>query len=132
MSPLRRERVELRARYSCEYCHAPMRICAYTFHVEHCVPRSRGGADADDNLAQSGAQCNLKKGGQIAAADRVTCQQAALFNPRRERWAEHFRLRGSRVEGLTPVGRATVILLDMDSAMRQEARAAWRATGLWP
>jgi hypothetical protein len=132
MSLRRRELVERRAGNGCEYCRAPMSICAYTFHVEHCVPRSRGGADAGHNLALSCAQCNLKKGGQIEAPDPVTGRRTALFNPRLERWAEHFRLRGSRIAGLTPAGRATVALLDLNSPRRMAARAAWRVTGLWP
>ena len=132
MTLRRRDRVEQRSGYCCEYCRAPMSICAYTFHVEDCVPRCRGGADADENLALSCAQCNLKKGEGIEAADPVTGKRLPLFNPRSERWTQHFRLRGNRIEGVTPSGKATVAFLNLNSERRQQARAAWRATGLWP
>jgi hypothetical protein len=47
----------------------------------------------------------------------------ALFHPRRDRWAEHFQLGGSRIEGLTPSGRATVYVLAMNDARRMGLRS---------
>jgi hypothetical protein len=46
-----------------------------------------------------------------------------LFNPRRERWAEHFLFRGVRIMGITPTGRATVQVLAMNDARRLELRS---------
>jgi hypothetical protein len=38
-----------------------------------------------------------------------------LFNPRRDSWERHFVVdRGGYIVGLTPTGRATVRLLDMN------------------
>ena len=41
-----------------------------------------------------------------------------LFNPRTQQWPEHFRLERdtSAVRGLTPIGRATVVALALNSA----------------
>ena len=39
---MRRSPVARRAKGRCEYCLAPEEVCAYTFHVEHIIPRSRG------------------------------------------------------------------------------------------
>ena len=52
-----------------------------------------------------------------------------LFHPRRDRWAEHFELLGIRIEGLTPVGRATVYVLAMNDARRLDLRSELLARG---
>lgn len=79
-----------------------------TFHVEHITPRSAGGPDAADNLALACPGCNLAKSDRVAAVDPVTDQDVPLFNPRIDRWADHFAWdEGRRVIGRTPTGRAT-------------------------
>ena len=37
-----------------------------------------------------------------------------LFNPRIDTWNQHFRIQAGRVVGLTPVGRTTVDVLNMN------------------
>jgi 5-methylcytosine-specific restriction endonuclease McrA len=51
-----------RAAHLCEYCHAPELVFNFPFEVEHIVPRSLGGADAEFNLALACRSCNLRKG----------------------------------------------------------------------
>ena len=53
-----REKVGQRARRRCEYCQAPRDICACTFHLEHIIPRSKGGPDAMANYALACFPCN--------------------------------------------------------------------------
>ena len=52
-----------------------------------------------------------------------------LFNPRAQSWSEHFRwsANATRVEGLTAIGRATIIALRMN----REAILAIRARWVW-
>ena len=45
-----------------------------------------------------------------------------LFNPRQHMWDEHFRLNGALITGQTPIGRATVRLLDMNEESRLDMR----------
>jgi hypothetical protein len=45
-----------------------------------------------------------------------------LFNPRLERWLDHFEFAGALVAGITPTGRATVDLLQMNSEDYVELR----------
>jgi hypothetical protein len=65
---------------------------------------------------------NLKKGPNIVSTDPEggsAYRIVALFHPRRQRWREHFHLRGDgRIEGLMPEGRATVRLLDFNAEER--------------
>jgi hypothetical protein len=57
-----------------------------------------------------------------------------LFNPRTDVWEKHFRWSRNwkRLIGRTPIGRATVVALDMNARLLQRARPFWRAVGLIP
>jgi hypothetical protein len=50
----------------------------------------------------------------------------ALFNPRQQSWEEHFIHRGDFIMGLTPTGRATVQVLDMNARERVKIRQELR------
>ena len=129
-----RKRVESRAQGRCEYCHAPQLVSGYRFHVEHVVPRSRGGPDALSNRALACATCNLVKADKMTAIDPLSQLEIALFNPRTQVWDEHFRWADDKqtLVGITAIGRATVAGLDMNGDVHQIARQLWFATGWLP
>jgi hypothetical protein len=106
--------VRLRAGERCEYCGLSQVGQEATFHLDHVVPRVAGGPTISENLALACVGCSLRKGAKTEATDPDTGQPAALFNPRRDRWSEHFRWNGVLVVGLTPVGRATVAALGLN------------------
>ncbi|MBI3360819.1 MAG: hypothetical protein HY023_06890 [Chloroflexi bacterium] len=67
--------------------------------------------------------------------DPVTDERVSLFNPREQKWDDHFELRGlppTRVEGKTPHGRATVERLRMNTPLQLAARAQWVELGIFP
>ncbi len=84
--------------------------------IEHIIPSSRGGASEEANLWLSCPLCNRYKGDKVIAWDPLSGQEVALYNPRTQRWADHFRWSedGIRIIGLTPIGRATVSALHLD------------------
>jgi hypothetical protein len=43
-----------------------------------------------DNLALACWACNLKKGPNLTGLDPETEEIISLFNPRKDRWADHF------------------------------------------
>jgi hypothetical protein len=73
--------VVARAGGACEYCRLIEAACGVTFHLEHVVPRSRGGQTLLGNLALACPGCNLAKADQATAPDRAGTLQP-LFNPR--------------------------------------------------
>lgn len=93
-----------------------------TFHVDHIVPHKHGGGDGDDNLAPACFHCNLHKGPNLTGIDPETDAVVLLFHPRREVWDEHFFARDAMIMGRTPIGRATVRVLDMNAPTRVELR----------
>lgn len=118
-----REVVRRRAGEACEYCLLSQRYSEIRHHVEHVVARQHGGSDDVGNLALACHRCNLSKGPNLTGVDPLTREVVRLFHPRQDRWAEHFVVRGIRIEGITALGRATVQVLAMNDARRLELRA---------
>jgi hypothetical protein len=106
--------VRQRAASRCQYCLMHQSLQGATFHIEHIIPRARGGTDELTNLTLACPSCNLHKSDSISAIDPTIGASVSLFHPNRDRWLEHFRFDGNRIEGLTAVGRVTITALDCD------------------
>lgn len=127
-----REQVSARAGRRCEYCLAPEDLTFARHHVDHIIAEKHGGETVLDNLALCCAICNRRKGSDLSTLDPVTGQVQALFHPRRDRWVEHFELRGGEMVARTAAGRVTVKLLRLNRADRIMERAALVVSGrLW-
>lgn len=85
-----------------------------------------------DNLALACVACSLHKAARETAPNPETGKEAPVFNPRTERWENHFRWEGLRVLGLTLTGRATVTALQMNRPMMLAIRAEERLLGRFP
>lgn len=126
--------VKARAAGRCEYCRAPQILIGQSFHLDHIIPRAAGGQTTADNLCLACSHCNIAKGNRREATDPRTGRLVPLFNPRTDSWEKHFRWSQDwkRVIGRTAIGRATVVALDMNATLLQQARPFWRAVGLIP
>lgn len=121
-----RELVRQRAGCVCEYCRIPQDATPLiSFHVEHIIARQHGGDDHPDTLALACDRCNLYKGPNLTSIDPETGETVPLFNPREHNWNEHFIQRSGSIMGLTPTGRATVRLLNMNASRRVQIREEW-------
>jgi hypothetical protein len=129
-----RNRVREAAHNRCGYCLSPQRYVMGALEVEHLVPRAKGGSNEEDNLWLSCSLCNRYKGTQTSAIDELTATDAPLFNPRHDKWSEHFRwnAEGVRIAGLTPAGRATVEALKLNNELAVEVRRNWSMAGWHP
>lgn len=126
--------VARRANHRCEYCRVPEAIFNFPFEIEHVVPSSQGGSDDEPNLALTCRSCNLHKSDHLTGRDDATAAEVPLFNPRTDRWEEHFELDADRgeISGLTAVGRATVARLRMNDPVQIVARLLWIQLRLFP
>lgn len=132
MSPELRQQVRERAGGRCEYCRLPDWIeLAGPFHVEHIVARQHRGTDVLSNLAWACSRCNRHKGTNLSGVDPDSNEAVPLFNPRRERWEEHFEFVGAIIRGRSPAGRVTAWLLQMNAERRVELRSELISQGLW-
>ncbi|TWT65936.1 hypothetical protein Pla123a_48470 [Posidoniimonas polymericola] len=95
------------------------------FPVDRIIAGQHRGEYTEENTALACPYCNGKKGPNIASVVPGTQgPPVALFNPRTERWADHFAFEGARVVGLTSTGEATASLLAMNAEERLELRSA--------
>jgi hypothetical protein len=113
-----RELVRQRAGQRCEYCHFPERVLRYlVFHVDHIIAKQHLDEPSDDpqSLAWACSECNYHKGPNLVSVDPQSKKQADLFNPRLDDWSDHFTIDRGTIVGLTPTGRATARLLNMNA-----------------
>jgi hypothetical protein len=92
--------------------------------VEHIVPKQHGGSDDPAGLALACDRCNGYKGPNLTSVDPDTGAVVPLFHPRNDSRDDHFMSRAGCVFGVTPVGRATVRLLNRSAPRRIELRQA--------
>lgn len=102
------------------------------YHVEHVIPSSRLGGDGLDNLAWACPCCNLVKSARLTLIDPIPAAAAEMFNPRSMAWDSHFEWSGHQVLGRTPVGRAIVNALDLNSTLRVGIRQMEQREGYFP
>jgi hypothetical protein len=78
--------------------------------------------------------CNSHKADRIEAVDPESGETVRLFNPRTDRWGDHFEWieEGALVRGKTPIGRATVAALNMNHPDIVAARRLWIVAGWHP
>jgi hypothetical protein len=120
-----------RALGRCEYCHMPQAADDAPFEIDHVIARKHLGPTTASNPCVSCYYCNSFKGSDISSLDRSTRKLTPLFNPRRHKWATHFRWQGPYLIGRTAIGRVTVALLHINEDVRVELREELLAEGLF-
>jgi hypothetical protein len=130
-TPLRRLVID-RANGRCEYCLLHQDDTPITHAIDHIVAIKHGGETEEHNLAFSCIQCNLNKGSDLFSIDPLTGEFIRLFNPREQRWDNHFALQDIRIIGRTPCGRTTVRLLRMNTTDRLAQREILIAVKRYP
>lgn len=127
-----RAEVAGRAEHRCEYCLIHEEDAAFPHQIDHVISRKHGGSSAADNLAYACVVCNRNKGADIASIEPRTGKVVRLFNPRLDRWSDHFRLDDELIEARTEIGGATVPLLRLNAVERIAERWALQALGRYP
>lgn len=126
-----RNQVRQRAGGVCEYCRLTQQAQPWArFHVEHIRPRQHQGTDDLGNLCLACGHCNQHKGPNLASIDPATDELTPLFNPRADRWADHFSLTEHRILGISAIGRVTVAVLNMNASNRVQLRMELASEGL--
>jgi hypothetical protein len=70
----------------------------------------------------------------VTGIDPMSGERVALFDPNNQSWAEHFAWgeSGKLIAGLTAVGRATVVQLQLNRPILVRARKQWIRAGWHP
>jgi hypothetical protein len=118
-----RRLVEQRAGHRCEYCLLLASISLIPHEVDRVIAEKHGGKTEADNLAQACWRCNRRKGTDLGSFDPQTGKFSFLFNPRTQVWSEHFvMLPDLSLSGITPEGRTTISLLQLNDERRKAER----------
>ncbi len=134
LSPKLRAFIAERAQNRCEYCQCRSDCACESFEGEHFIPVSKGGSNESDNLAFTCRGCNSRKSDRTIVHDILTNQFVPIFNPRLERWDEHFAWTEDflYIIGLTPTGRATVDALQLNRKGVVNLRMLMKLGGIHP
>jgi len=129
-----RATIRRRAGGLCEHCHAAEAWQYVEFTVDHVVPVAAGGDSSLGNLALVCFACNRRKWDRCTGQDPATGGVERLFHPRKDEWNEHFcwSVDGTVLIGLSLIGRATVVALDLNRDRLIEIRAADAAANRHP
>lgn len=127
-----RSQVRERAGACCEYCGMPDDGTLIPHEPDHIIAVQHGGSTTFANLAYTCHQCNRYKGPNLAPIDPQDGERVFLFNPRTDRWHDHFAWEGVRILALTSAGRATAALLRFNDPCRLAARDSLMRKGRYP
>jgi hypothetical protein len=127
-------RVRKDAKDQCGYCRSFQKYVLGLLEIEHIIPKAKGGTDEEDNLWLACRLCNSYKGIQTQGKDSITGVIVPLFNPRKQKWSEHFDWRddGAYLIGINVCGRATVEALQLNNKIAIAVRQAWISAGWHP
>ncbi|MEK7256803.1 MAG: HNH endonuclease signature motif containing protein [Bacteroidota bacterium] len=126
-----RKLIAERAFYLCEYCLIHADDTAWTCPVDHIISLKHGGAHHPDNMAQACLICNRDKGADLGTI-LMSGDFARLFNPRKDKWWEHFELKNGLILPKTDIGEATVKVLGFNSTDRVLERRWLIEQGRYP
>ncbi|HBE19711.1 MAG TPA: HNH endonuclease [Cyanobacteria bacterium UBA11149] len=127
-----RQLVIKRAQERCEYCLFPQSAALLIFEMEHIIAEKHGGKTDAENLALACPYCNRAKGSDLGSIDPETKKLTPFFNPRSQKWSEHFQLDGGEIKPLTGEGRVTVAVLQFNQPERLQERERLIAAFQYP
>ncbi|NET45513.1 HNH endonuclease [Okeania sp. SIO2B3] len=129
-----RVRISESDRHSCCYCLTSEINSGIRMTYDHIYPISKGGKTSFENVCLACQSCNEFKGNIIEVIDPLTGEKVFLFNPRQQEWLHHFQWSyyGTKMEGITAVGRATIIALRTNNPVIVAVRKRWVAFGWHP
>lgn len=127
-----RDHVRARAEHLCEYCLVAEEDTCFGCEVDHIISEKRGGSTMEVNLCLACVFCNQRKGSDVGSIILESGQFVRLFNPRTDRWGDHFRLQDYRIEPRTDIGVVTARLLQFNVIDRLLERQALALVNRYP
>ena len=128
------EKIRQQAKNRCGYCLLPQDLNPTLLEIEHLQPTAKGGTDAEENLWLACRECNSHKSVKTHGFDEKTQRRVSLFNPRKQKWRNHFRFSEDKTEiiGKTACGRVTVESLKLNNEILVSVRKLWVEFDLFP
>ncbi|MCI5133094.1 MAG: HNH endonuclease [Candidatus Electrothrix sp. EH2] len=131
INPDLRQFVAERAEHLCEYCLIHEDDTYLGCEIDHIISLKHGGSSDADNLAYACTFCNRHKGSDVGSVLNGA-EFVRFYNPRKDRWAEHFQLDGLNIQALTSIGAATAKILLFNTDERLLERESLIDLGRYP
>ena len=126
-----RRLVASRADRLCEYCLIHEDDTYFGCEVDHIISEKHGGPTDAANLAYACLACNRHKGSDIGSIT-ATGEFRRFFNPRTDRWGNHFRLDGSAILPRDEIGEITARIFQLNHEDRLMERQALGQSDRYP
>lgn len=127
-----KKKVAVRAHFCCEYCRLSELVSFYTFHIDHIKSIKHGGLSFLINLAYCCPDCNFFKGSDLGTFVFTEEQLVRFFNPRKDKWDDHFEWQNGAIYGKTEIGMATERIFQFNTIDRLIFRQQLISMGLYP
>jgi HNH endonuclease len=108
--------VRKRAFGCCEYCLLHEDTTFLVHEIDHIISLKHGGLDEILNLALACSFCNRFKGSDVGSIFQDDFIR--FFNPRKDIWANHFKIEDALIQPLTPIGEVTAKILQFNNIDR--------------
>jgi hypothetical protein len=125
-----RKLVAIRAFLLYEYCLIHDSDNIHSCQIDHIISLKHNGIHHPDNLAYCCIFCNRYKGTDVGTI--INGSFTEFYNPRKDRWNNHFRLKGALILPKTDVGMATVSILRLNEDNRVFERELLIDEGRYP
>lgn len=127
-----REFVALRAKHKCEYCYIHKDDLFFVYQIDHIISLKHEGLTEPNNLAYACSLCNQNKGTDLGTYLPGSKRLIRLFNPRQDKWFDHFEIQNGEILPKTRIATATVKVLDLNNIDRVILRQGLMAIGRYP
>ncbi|MEZ5043453.1 MAG: HNH endonuclease [Saprospiraceae bacterium] len=129
-----KEQVRNRANGICEYCLSQEKFASQSFSIDHVLPEIEGGKGILENLSLACQGCNNFKYTKTNAKDFNSGKMVRLFNPRNDKWLDHFKWNENFtvIIAVSPIGRVTIDALNLNRESLLNQRSLYRAFGIHP
>ncbi len=121
-----------RADYSCEYYLIHEQDTAFGCAIDHTISLKHGGTSTQENLVYACVVYNRYKESDVGSILLQTQDFIRFFNPRRDRWHEHFQLNNALLELTSSIGEVTARILGFNHDDRLEERQMLINFGRYP
>ncbi|MGB0560213.1 MAG: HNH endonuclease [Spirulinaceae cyanobacterium] len=129
LSDATRRLVSERAQNRCEYCLISEQDTILGCAIDHIISLKHGGSNEPENLAYACVFCNRYKGSDVGSVILETKEFVRFYNPRDDRWSEHFRLDEATIIAKTSIGEVTTRILGFNDERRIVERQILIAKG---
>ena len=127
-----RRLVAARAGNRCEYCLIHEDETFFGCEVDHSISIKHGGATEASNLAYACMTCNRRKGSDLGSILWRTGQLVRFFNPKVDRWEDHFAIEGAQIKPLTDIGEVTAQIFGFNNEEQILEREELISSGRYP